>query len=302
MSQTVFNAALGGGINTNTTTTNNWATFRAIPSNTLSGGGSSTTEIIAQCLQSGGGGGEYYGYHGFVTFDTSSLADNATISSATLALYSKSKDPGHNQGFYILGVTMGANTSLTSTDYNITNFSSATQNLAVGQASVNTSAWNNFAIAAGYISKTAYTKLGLVQSNDWLNEDPPDYDNDVYIFDAQTNIPTLTITWTTPPVVTTGSATSITATTATLGGNITDAGGGTVSTAGVCWGTSTNPTTSNSKTATSTTSGAFTVAATGLISGVLYHYRSYVTTENSTTYGADTTFRTIFGGNFIPFI
>lgn len=292
MSQLVFNAAFGGGINTNATTTNNWATFRAIPSNPLTGGGSSTTELTVQLLQSGGGGGEYYGYRSFINFDTSSIPDNATVSSAVLALYGNSKTVAHNQGFYILGVTTSSNTALTSTDYNITNFSGATQSNAVGQAAVTISAYNNYTVAAAYVSKTGYTKYGLVQSNDWLNQDPVDVANDVYVFQITGNVPTLTITYTTPPVVTTGTATNLQPISATLAGNVTDAGGGTVSSRGVCWSTSANPTTSNTKATSAGTTGAYTVSATGLLPGTLYHYRAYVITENSTTYGADATFRT----------
>lgn len=95
------------------------------------------------------------------------------------------------------------------------------------------------------------------------------------------------------PTITTGAATNLQPISATLNGNVTDTGGGTISTRGVCWATTANPTIANSKTATTGISGAFAVS-TGqvLLPGILYHCRAYATNENGTSYGTDTTFRT----------
>ena len=294
MSQTNFNLSFGRYINGSNAS---WATLRGASSATV---GDDTDLIVCQGYSNGG----YYLQRGYALFNTSTLPDNATVSSASIAIYGRDKYNRYLGAFYILGVTTDNNSSIVATDFNITNFSGEVQTLTVADASMNSSGWNNYTLTPAYVNKTGFTKYGFVQANDWTNSapSPDDSNGNRYYFYVTTQVPVLTVTWTTPPVVTTGSATSVTAVTATLGGNITDAGGGTVSTAGVCWGTSANPTTSNSKTSTTTTSGAFTVASTGLISGVLYHYRAYVTTENSTTYGSDQTFRTIFGGNFIPFI
>lgn len=95
------------------------------------------------------------------------------------------------------------------------------------------------------------------------------------------------------PAVTTGSASSVDKTTATLAGNVTDAGGGTVSERGVCWSTGPNPTTASPKANSGTGTGSYTVPATGLTASTLYHYRAYVINENSTQYGADQTFTTL---------
>ena len=50
------------------------------------------------------------------------------------------------------------------------------------------------------------------------------------------------------PSVTTGDVTDITTTTAICGGNVTADGGAAVTARGVCWSTTQNPTTSDSKT------------------------------------------------------
>lgn len=97
------------------------------------------------------------------------------------------------------------------------------------------------------------------------------------------------------PAVTTGAATGVQPISAILAGNVTSAGGGTISERGVCWSLTANPTTANPKATSAGTTGAYTVSATGLLPGTLYHYRAYVTNENSTQYGSDATFRTSGG-------
>ena len=54
------------------------------------------------------------------------------------------------------------------------------------------------------------------------------------------------------PVVTTTNVTSITQTTATSGGNVTSDGNAEVTSRGVCWNNSENPTVANSKTSDGT--------------------------------------------------
>ncbi len=102
------------------------------------------------------------------------------------------------------------------------------------------------------------------------------------------------LTATDPPVVTTQAASSVTTTTATGNGTITDLGGSAVTQHGVCWSTSANPTTSDSKTTegAAAATGAFTSGITGLSAGTTYHYRAYATNSDGTSYGADVTFTT----------
>lgn len=93
-----------------------------------------------------------------------------------------------------------------------------------------------------------------------------------------------------PPTITTPTQASITATTATLGGNVTSGGTVAVTGRGVCVGTSINPTTGC--TSTTGTTGVFTVSATGLTQATLYHYRAYATNSVGTSYTTDDTFTT----------
>lgn len=94
------------------------------------------------------------------------------------------------------------------------------------------------------------------------------------------------------PTVTTTAISSIASTTATSGGNVTDDGGATVTARGVCWSTSHNPTTSNSKTTNGTGIGSFTSSLTGLTAGTTYYVRAYATNSAGTEYGNEVSFTT----------
>jgi FtsP/CotA-like multicopper oxidase with cupredoxin domain len=102
------------------------------------------------------------------------------------------------------------------------------------------------------------------------------------------------------PVVTTASITAITGIGATGGGTVVADGGYSVTARGICWSTSANPTTANSKTADGSGTGTFTSSITGLSALTLYHVRAYATNSAGTSYGDDLTFRTVAlgtGGN-----
>lgn len=245
-------------------------------------------EMLVQAYMRNDGG--YECKRGFLEFDTSTLT-GATVSAATLYVYCKNLQnaTAYRPALYVV-LADNAN-PVTVNDYN--NESDTSYGNVANNNSENE--WKTITLTTASIVTDGTTKLALKLAPDQLRGFTPgagevwNWDSQGY---AEANKPYLTIVYTTVPTVTTGAVTALQPISATLGGNITDAGGGTVSTAGVCWATTENPTTSSSKTSTSTTSGAFTVSATGLLPGTLYHYRAYVTTENSTQYGSDTTFRT----------
>ena len=95
------------------------------------------------------------------------------------------------------------------------------------------------------------------------------------------------------PIVSTTPATEVTASTATSGGTITSDGGATITANGVCWGTNTNPSISDSKTVDDSNVGQFVSNLTGLNAGTTYHVRAYATNSVGTAYGADISFSTI---------
>ena len=96
------------------------------------------------------------------------------------------------------------------------------------------------------------------------------------------------------PTVTTTAVTGETYTSAVSGGNITNAGTGTITAGGVCWSTTADPTIAlTTKTADATGTGPFTSNITGLQPGTTYHVRAYATnSEAATAYGSDIQFTT----------
>src|SRR5665647_1310817 len=91
------------------------------------------------------------------------------------------------------------------------------------------------------------------------------------------------------PTLSTSTATSILATSATSGGNITSDGGSAVTARGVCWSTTSTPTIASSKTTDGTGSGVFSSSITGLTPGATCYIRSYATNSIGTAYGNEVT-------------
>ncbi|MDP4267086.1 MAG: T9SS type A sorting domain-containing protein [Bacteroidota bacterium] len=98
------------------------------------------------------------------------------------------------------------------------------------------------------------------------------------------------------PVIETVIPTNISKTGCISGGNITNPNG-TISSVGVCWSTSANPTVSDNKTNNGITNGFYNSIIPGspltLIPNTLYHVRAYAINENGIGYGVDQTFTTL---------
>ena len=92
--------------------------------------------------------------------------------------------------------------------------------------------------------------------------------------------------------LTTTAVSTIAQTTAQSGGNITADGGASITTRGVCWGTTTNPTVSKSKTTDGTGTGNFTSSLTGLTANTTYYVKAYATNSAGTVYGNEVSFAT----------
>ena len=96
------------------------------------------------------------------------------------------------------------------------------------------------------------------------------------------------------PVLTTTAYSNLTTTTASSGGNITSDGGTAVTARGVCWSTSSNPTTSlSTKTSDGTGTGSFPSSITGLTANTTYYVRAYATNTSGTAYGNEISFTTL---------
>jgi hypothetical protein len=102
----------------------------------------------------------------------------------------------------------------------------------------------------------------------------------------------LDVVFSTPAMatVTTAAVSTVSPTIVSGGGNASIDGGATITAKGLCWGTSANPTISDSKTTDGTGTGTFTTILSNLTAGITYHARAYATNSVGTAYGADVPF------------
>jgi len=91
--------------------------------------------------------------------------------------------------------------------------------------------------------------------------------------------------------VTTAGVTAITESSAQGGGTVVSSGD-VVSSRGICWSTSINPTTTDNITVDGSGIGSFTSNLTGLLPGTNYHVRAYAINPKGTGYGNDVEFTT----------
>jgi len=94
------------------------------------------------------------------------------------------------------------------------------------------------------------------------------------------------------PNVTTSVVSSVTTTSASLGGEVLSAGASPVTARGICYGTSAAPTVSNNTVASGSGTGAFTTSLPGLNPATTYYARAYAVNTSGTAYGNQVTFRT----------
>ena len=95
------------------------------------------------------------------------------------------------------------------------------------------------------------------------------------------------------PALTTTIVNEITQTTAFTGGIITNDGGTSVTTRGVCWSTNQTPTINDSKTMNGAGTGSFTTNIANLTPNTNYYLRAYATNIVGTSYGNAVSFKTL---------
>ena len=94
------------------------------------------------------------------------------------------------------------------------------------------------------------------------------------------------------PVVTTGSVSSITASSAVCDGNVTSDGGFPVTAKGICWSTSQYPTISDSHSNNGNGIGPFNGGIANIQANSTYYVRAYATNTVGTEYGQEVSFTT----------
>lgn len=107
-------------------------------------------------------------------------------------------------------------------------------------------------------------------------------------YGAEVNFTTIAAT---APVVSTDPISGAGGAVATCGGNVSSDGGAAVTARGVCWGTTTAPTTAlTTKTSDGAGMGVFVSSLSGLTVGTTYYVRAYATNSVGTTYGNEVNF------------
>jgi len=144
-------------------------------------------------------------------------------------------------------------------------------------------------LATPWWSLYAGASVGAGVQMEILGHDVLDYYTDPPFFDYETLIAAASGQ---PPTVTTAAISNITQTTATDGGNVTSQGSSSVTSRGVCWSTSQNPTITNSHTTDGSGTGSFTSNLTGLTTNTHYYVRAYATNITGTAYGNQVSFTT----------
>jgi len=157
---------------------------------------------------------------------------------------------------------------------------------------VGAGSWTRTTPDTGVTATGAYTKgiTGLTAAEDYEYRSVVIYNTTEEVYGSEVTFTTAAAP--TAPTVTTQAVTSITETTATGNGNVTDDGGETITERGVAVSTSATPTTGDTTFTSAGTTGAFTASMTGLTGSTLYYVRAYAINSEGTSYGSEVTFTT----------
>jgi len=172
--------------------------------------------------------------------------------------------------------TQGTNTII---EYGHCWSTSSSPTLADNKAtSINLIGGNFTTALTGLAANTKYYVRAFIKNSSGTN------------YSSETSFTTPTVVL---PTVTVGTVSSITYKSATVGGVISAQGELPIVEYGHCWSTTTNPTISNNKLAsTNLNLGSFSTALTGLTQSTKYYVRAYTTTSSGTNYSNETTFTT----------
>ena len=93
--------------------------------------------------------------------------------------------------------------------------------------------------------------------------------------------------------ITTNAPTNVSTITAMGGGNVTNDNGSSVTSRGICWATTSSPTTSDANYSQTGGVGSFTASMTGLLPQTKYYVRAFAANEAGTVYGNEYEFTTL---------
>lgn len=145
------------------------------------------------------GAGSWFDIRTFLSFDTSSLSDDATVSAVTLRLYRNDSLDGFFNAdtvtLHVVPSSMSDPTSLAAGDFDNLSFTSKG---SLAHASTSNNAYNDITVNVDQISLTGYTKLALIDSNTLNNVAPTGRNTIIFEDSAASNPPVLQVTYTLP--------------------------------------------------------------------------------------------------------
>lgn len=170
-----------------------WATVRDGATSESADTAGTTTQVNVEKA-----GANYYADRAFFPTDTSGLTVNATITGADFKPYLTSNvgtGPWIND---VVQTSQASNTALTTADWNKVTFTSGVRLDTGGTTGVKVFSLN--ATGLTWISKTGFTKLGLVDKLDFDNTAPGDAIKDLlqYATSESANDPYIEVTYTLP--------------------------------------------------------------------------------------------------------
>ena len=171
--------------------TEEWATIRAGVGNTVLNDG---VHIDIYGEVDSNGDWVFLG-RGLTIFDTSSIPDTDTITSATLAFYCTSKSDQSGQSVHISSGTTASPTALAEADYQANQGTDASFG-SLPITSITVGQYNSFILNAagiGNISKTGLSKFALRLAGDLTNVEPAVAAGGFVSVRFQTFLPRLTI-------------------------------------------------------------------------------------------------------------
>jgi hypothetical protein len=237
----------------------------------------------------------YYCGESFLSFITSDVPDDATISAAILSLYVAGEQSVTD--FTLEARLRDWGATLTTADW-VAGASLSALTLLASKSTVGISgaaylALTSEAAFATNVNKTGTTLLLLDSSRHVAGTTPT---GNEYIdcssseYAGTTQDPKLVVTYTALPTVTTAAISAITASGATGGGEVTVAADG-VTDSGICWNTAGTPTIADSHVHhASPAVEAFAENLASLSPGTTYHVRAFAVNAAGTSYGSEVDF------------